>query len=78
MCGQDTGQLATAQPGDDRHRPTRSRRSRSCAGRRETGLIDCERPGTWVYYWLIPNALATLSQLLDPSALSATSATSAA
>jgi ArsR family transcriptional regulator len=45
---------------------------------REAGLIDCERRGTWVYYWLIPNALATLSQLLDPSALSAMAATTAA
>lgn len=37
---------------------------------REAGLIDCERRGTWVYYWIIPSALAPLSQLLDTSALS--------
>jgi ArsR family transcriptional regulator len=37
---------------------------------REAGLIDCERRGTWVYYWVIPAALAPLSQLLDTSALS--------
>jgi ArsR family transcriptional regulator len=37
---------------------------------REAGLIDCERRGTWVYYWIIPAALAPLSQLLDTSALS--------
>jgi ArsR family transcriptional regulator, arsenate/arsenite/antimonite-responsive transcriptional repressor len=36
---------------------------------REAGLIDCERRGTWVYYWIIPGALAPLSQLLDTSAL---------
>ncbi|MDG4820839.1 metalloregulator ArsR/SmtB family transcription factor [Asanoa sp. WMMD1127] len=36
---------------------------------REAGLIDCERRGTWVYYWVIPSALAPLSQLLDISAL---------
>ncbi len=36
---------------------------------REAGLIDCERRGTWVYYWLIPSALKGLSQLLDPSAV---------
>ena len=36
---------------------------------REAGLIDCERRGTWVYYWIIPSALTTLSQLLDTSAL---------
>lgn len=32
---------------------------------REAGLIDCERRGTWVYYWVIPVRLAELSQLLD-------------
>jgi ArsR family transcriptional regulator, arsenate/arsenite/antimonite-responsive transcriptional repressor len=31
----------------------------------EAGLIDCERRGTWVYYWVIPVRLADLSQLLD-------------
>ncbi len=40
---------------------------------REAGLIDCERRGTWVYYWIIPSALARLSQLLDTSALARTS-----
>jgi ArsR family transcriptional regulator len=34
---------------------------------REAGLIDCERRGTWVYYWVIPNRLAALSRLLDTS-----------
>ena len=38
---------------------------------REAGLVDCERRGTWVYYWVIPSALAPLSQLLDASTLSA-------
>jgi ArsR family transcriptional regulator, arsenate/arsenite/antimonite-responsive transcriptional repressor len=37
---------------------------------REAGLIDCERRGTWVYYWIIPSAMASLAQLLDTSALS--------
>jgi ArsR family transcriptional regulator len=36
---------------------------------REAGLIDCERRGTWVYYWIVPTGLAPLSQLLDPSTL---------
>ena len=40
---------------------------------REAGLIECERRGTWVYYWLVPAGLASLSQLLDPSALGAAS-----
>ena len=32
---------------------------------REAGLVDCERRGTWVYYWVIPTALARLSSLLQ-------------
>jgi ArsR family transcriptional regulator, arsenate/arsenite/antimonite-responsive transcriptional repressor len=32
---------------------------------RETGLVDCERRGTWVYYWVKPEALRQLSVLLD-------------
>ena len=24
---------------------------------REAGLVDCERRGTWVYYWVLPGAL---------------------
>jgi ArsR family transcriptional regulator len=35
---------------------------------REAGLIDCQRRGTWVYYWILPTKLAALSQLLDVSA----------
>lgn len=31
---------------------------------REAGLIDCERRGTWVYYWPVPNRIAALSALL--------------
>ncbi|MGC9671569.1 ArsR/SmtB family transcription factor [Planosporangium sp. 12N6] len=38
---------------------------------REAGLIDCQRRGTWVYYWIVPAKLAALSQLLDVSAASA-------
>ncbi|MDG4798290.1 metalloregulator ArsR/SmtB family transcription factor [Micromonospora sp. WMMD1082] len=34
---------------------------------REAGLIDCQRRGTWVYYWILPARLAALSQLLDVS-----------
>lgn len=32
---------------------------------REAGLVDSDRRGTWVYYRLIPAALALLSGLLD-------------
>jgi ArsR family transcriptional regulator len=39
---------------------------------REAGLVDCERRGTWVYYWIVPDRLAGLSQFLDPSDTPAT------
>jgi ArsR family transcriptional regulator len=31
---------------------------------REAGLIDSERRGTWVYYWVLPEALGRLGVLL--------------
>jgi ArsR family transcriptional regulator len=31
---------------------------------REAGLIDCERRGTWVYYWAVPERMVALAQLL--------------
>ena len=31
---------------------------------RESGLLECERRGTWVYYWVVPSALAQLSAVL--------------
>lgn len=31
---------------------------------REAGLVDCQRRGTWVYYWALPTALNRLSSLL--------------
>ncbi|MGD1174212.1 ArsR/SmtB family transcription factor [Mycobacterium seoulense] len=33
---------------------------------RSAGLLDCERRGTWVYYWVIPAALQRLSSVLQP------------
>ena len=38
---------------------------------REAGLVECERRGTWVYYWVVPATLAALSQLLDVSTVAA-------
>jgi ArsR family transcriptional regulator len=38
---------------------------------REARLIDCERRATWVYYWIVPSALAAMSALLDTSTVSA-------
>ncbi|ORI22698.1 helix-turn-helix transcriptional regulator [Rhodococcus sp. 1168] len=37
---------------------------------RAAGLLDCERSGTWVHYWVIPAALQQLSSVLaaaDPT-----------
>lgn len=31
---------------------------------RQAGLIDCERRGTWVYYWLLPEMTNKLAGLL--------------
>ncbi|MFG2571360.1 ArsR/SmtB family transcription factor [Streptomyces sp. NPDC048481] len=31
---------------------------------RQAGLIDCERRGTWVYYWALPDVLDRLSAFL--------------
>ena len=38
---------------------------------REAGLIECERRGTWVYYWGVPTALAQLAAVLGPTELTA-------
>jgi ArsR family transcriptional regulator, arsenate/arsenite/antimonite-responsive transcriptional repressor len=35
---------------------------------REAGLVDCERRGTWVYYWIRPETLRKLSALLEIAA----------
>lgn len=32
---------------------------------REAGLVDCERRGTWVYYWPVRPRLNALSTLLN-------------
>lgn len=31
---------------------------------RQAKLIDCERRGTWVYYWLVPDTMDTAAALL--------------
>src|SRR5271165_943590 len=36
---------------------------------RSAGLLDCERRGTWVYYWVIPSALQQLSSVLHADGL---------
>ncbi|WP_412740139.1 ArsR/SmtB family transcription factor [Krasilnikovia sp. MM14-A1259] len=41
---------------------------------REAGLVNSDRRGTWVYYRLVPRALAGLGDLLDVSSLAASGA----
>jgi ArsR family transcriptional regulator, arsenate/arsenite/antimonite-responsive transcriptional repressor len=36
---------------------------------REAGLVDCQRRGSWVYYWIVPAVLNTMSAVLDTSAI---------
>jgi ArsR family transcriptional regulator len=38
---------------------------------REAGLVDCERRGTWVYYWANPERLQWMSALLATPGLAA-------
>jgi len=38
---------------------------------REAGLVDSDRRGTWVYYRLVPAALAVLVGLIDVGAVAA-------
>jgi ArsR family transcriptional regulator len=38
---------------------------------RTAGLIDSQRRGTWVYYWIIPEAVNKLGELFAPLAVPA-------
>jgi ArsR family transcriptional regulator len=40
---------------------------------RQAGLIDCERRGTWVYYWLLPEMTDKLAGILTRPGAGATS-----
>ncbi|MFE9571542.1 ArsR/SmtB family transcription factor [Streptomyces sp. NPDC006692] len=40
---------------------------------RQAGLIDCERRGTWVYYWVLPGVLDQIAAfLITPQTTGAT------
>jgi ArsR family transcriptional regulator len=41
---------------------------------REAGLVDCERRGTWVYYWLRPGVLDRLATVLNADRLATAAA----
>jgi ArsR family transcriptional regulator len=45
---------------------------------RDAGLVGSKRRGTWVYYWVLPEALAQLSGLLAPAETAETTKTAAA
>ncbi len=45
---------------------------------REAGLLECERRGTWVYYQVVPSALAQLAAVLGPAEVTAADASAAA
>lgn len=34
---------------------------------RLAGLVGCERRGTWVYYWLLPDTVNKLAMMLTPA-----------
>ena len=44
---------------------------------REAGLLECERRGTWVFYRLVPAALAQLAAVLGPADLAVPAALTA-
>jgi ArsR family transcriptional regulator len=33
---------------------------------RDAGIVDCERPGLWAYYYVLPDALEEFTQWLNP------------
>jgi ArsR family transcriptional regulator, arsenate/arsenite/antimonite-responsive transcriptional repressor len=44
---------------------------------REAGLVDCQRRGTWVYYWLRPGVLDRLATVMAPDQAPATAGAAA-
>lgn len=69
VAGHDNGEACVCDISDsfDLSQPTISHHLKVL---REAGLLDCERRGTWVYYWVVPSALQQLSGVLtaaDPT-----------
>ncbi|WP_232821868.1 ArsR/SmtB family transcription factor [Desertihabitans aurantiacus] len=54
VCVCDLGDAGVSQPTVSHH----LRRLR------EAGLVDCERRGTWVHYWALPDAVRLVRELL--------------
>nr|WP_235453836.1 metalloregulator ArsR/SmtB family transcription factor [Streptomyces olivochromogenes] len=63
IASQDDGEVCVCEltPAFDLSQPTISHHLKLL---RQAGLIDCERRGTWVYYWALPDALARLASFL--------------
>lgn len=67
IASRDGGEVCVCEltPAFDLSQPTISHHLKLL---RQAGLIDCERRGTWVYYWLITDSVDNLaSQLKRPS-----------
>jgi ArsR family transcriptional regulator len=76
IASYDGGQCCVCDisPAFDLSQPTISHHLKTLRG---AGLIDCERRGTWVYYWVIPSALEQLSAVLAVDTPARTSTCSA-
>ncbi|MCW7946472.1 ArsR family transcriptional regulator [Streptomyces hygroscopicus] len=63
IASRDGGEVCVCEltPAFDLSQPTISHHLKLL---RQAGLIDCERRGTWVYYWALPEALARLASFL--------------
>ena len=64
VASHDGGEACVCElsPAFDLSQPTISHHLRVL---REAGLLQCERRGTWVYYWVVPTALAQLAAVLS-------------
>ncbi|WSV18516.1 metalloregulator ArsR/SmtB family transcription factor [Streptomyces prunicolor] len=63
IASRDGGEVCVCEmtPAFDLSQPTISHHLKLL---RQAGLIDCERRGTWVYYWVLPGVLDQLAAFL--------------
>ncbi|MEU8975414.1 metalloregulator ArsR/SmtB family transcription factor [Streptomyces monashensis] len=63
IASRDGGEVCVCEmtPAFDLSQPTISHHLKLL---RQAGLVDCERRGTWVYYWVLPQALDRLAVFL--------------
>ncbi len=68
VASHDGGEACVCEvtPAFDLSQPTISHHLRVL---REAGLLECERRGTWVFYRVVPAALAQLAAVLGPAEL---------